>query len=267
MEAMELMEHSHLDAFDGSVADATDYVQRLELPLQYTTSVLLLLLLRLTAVRYAITWLLGPTQPHALRSIRRRAQHWIWLASLTSCVFVLSSELLTQKEKCEAPSGSWMLQAYWGARVDPKCSSGASTTKGLITFETSLASAISSMYGYSYASGIITAMLCEPVIAAVGRNMVRELTPVTGLQQARVAAAFGLPLLLGLYMQAVATVGYCECSPSAANPSTCTAGRSAVAWWPMADSPAPATAADCAPRLRKLRGFHASSDRQVLPTG
>ena len=35
----------------------------------------------------------------------------------------------------------------------------------LVTVETSLAAAISSMYGYSYASGLISGMLCEPIIA------------------------------------------------------------------------------------------------------
>jgi hypothetical protein len=50
-------------------------------------------------------------------------------------------------------------------------------------------------------------LICEPVVAAAGRAMVAELRGHVGRGIARAAAAFLLPLLLGLYVQLAVTVG------------------------------------------------------------
>ena len=51
-----------------------------------TAAVVVLLLLRLTALRWAVGWLLGPRAawPTALLPIRRRTLHWVATATLAS---------------------------------------------------------------------------------------------------------------------------------------------------------------------------------------
>jgi hypothetical protein len=178
--------------------------------LPYTSGVAFLLLLRLTVLRRGILWLIGErdAQPAALRSIRRRALHWICFASLCSTIYVVTAAHVSAYRASSCPTSRWPMNLPFGSARRCAMDARIDATAKLITIETALASAISSLYGYSYASGVITNLLVEPILTKVAKGMVKELGFLIGREGGAVIAAFALPLLLGLYVEALVTIGY-----------------------------------------------------------
>jgi len=178
--------------------------------LPYTSGVAFLLLLRLTVLRRGILWLIGEreAQPAALRSIRRRALHWICFASPCSTIYVVTAAHVSAYRASSCSTSRWPMNLPFGSARRCAVDARIDATAKLITIETALASAISSLYGYSYASGVITNLLVEPILTKVAKGMVKELGFLIGREGGAVIAAFALPLLLGLYVEALVTIGY-----------------------------------------------------------
>lgn len=178
--------------------------------LPYTSGVAFLLLLRLTVLRRGILWLIGErhAQPAALRSIRRRALHWICFASLCSTIYVVTVAHVSAYRASSCPKSRWPMSLPFNSARRCAMDAKIEATAKLMTIETALASAISSLYGYSYASGVITNLLVEPILTKVAKGMVKELGFFIGREGGAVVAAFSLPLLLGLYVEALVTIGY-----------------------------------------------------------